>query len=185
MLVYLQGSKYVPMLLYIKAPIVQWLSLRTLNPETSVRIRVGAIYPTQSNGQDMALSRPGSGFNSPCGNIVPHWRNWITRETSNLEIAGSSPAWGEQQLQLSWLEHRSYEPKVCGSSPHCCMWVVAKFASYTAKTDKKGGIRNTLKPVQKGLMYWLRLCCYHKSEQPVCVLCNFIWRQKIHMGVGF
>ena len=59
------------------------------------------------------------------------------------------------------------------------------FASYTAKTEKIGGIRNTLKPVQKGLMYWLRLCCYHKSEQPVCVLCNFIWRQKIHMGVGF
>ena len=25
---------------------------------------------------------------------LPHWRSWITRETSNLKIAGSSPAWG-------------------------------------------------------------------------------------------
>jgi len=45
------------------------------------------------------------------------------------------------------------------------------FASYTAKT-KKGGIRNTLKPVQKGLMSWLRLCCYHNpnSQYVFCVI---------------
>ena len=25
---------------------------------------------------------------------IPTWRNWIARETSNLEVAGSSPAVG-------------------------------------------------------------------------------------------
>ena len=25
---------------------------------------------------------------------MPHWRNWIARQTSNLKVVGSSPTWG-------------------------------------------------------------------------------------------
>ena len=26
--------------------------------------------------------------------FMPHWRNWIARQTSNLKVVGSSPTWG-------------------------------------------------------------------------------------------
>ena len=40
-------------------------------------------------------SNPPSGKKSYLGDKhMPHWRNWIAHQTSNLGVVGSSPTWG-------------------------------------------------------------------------------------------
>ena len=36
---------------------------------------------------------------------MPNWRNWIARKTSNLEVAGSSPALGERFKSVPIVKH--------------------------------------------------------------------------------
>ena len=55
-------------------------------------------------------------LNSYATKVIPVWRNWIARLASNQKVVGSSPTMGISRV-AQLVEHRSYEPKVLGSSP--------------------------------------------------------------------
>ena len=68
---------------------------------------------------------------------MPHWRNWIAHQTSNLGVVGSNPTWGAfaraaRSLTLeggygAMAARRIPDPKVGGSNPSSLILLVGAF----------------------------------------------------------
>ena len=71
------------------------------------------VWSKGSDSRSLASRFVGS---NPTSHTLPHWRNWIAHQTSNLGVVGSSPTWGTFVAVAQHGQERSAFNRVVGGS---------------------------------------------------------------------